>query len=94
MGHRFGVTINVSDKYDESIYDNDNFSLHWTFEYFKVQQTASFASGTEIQYQENLPKLMTDIKNIIPRLNQMNSTEWSTMVEMDKKRGQQTIFLI
>lgn len=66
LGHGFGVTINVADKYDESIYKNDSFSLHWAFEYFKIKQTASFNIRTENQYDQKLPNLISDIKNIIP----------------------------
>ena len=87
LGHGFGVTINVADKYDESIYDNDNFSLHWAFEYFKLKQTASFSSRTETQYLDNLPHLINDIKNITPRLNQMTSLEWNNMKEWINKEG-------
>jgi hypothetical protein len=90
LGHGFSVTINVSDKYDESIYDNDNFNLYWAFEYFKIKQTASFDSRTEIQYQQNLPHLISDIKKIIPRLNQMTSLEWDKMIEwIDKEAKKQ-----
>jgi hypothetical protein len=81
LGHGFGVTINVADKYDESIYDNDNFTLYWAFEYFKIKQTASFNCRTEVQYLKNLPNLINDIKNIIPRLNQMTFLEWNNMKE-------------
>jgi hypothetical protein len=81
LGHGFGVTVNIADKYDESIYDNDNFSLYWAFEYFKIKQTASFNSRTEVQYLKNLPNLINDIKNIIPRLNQMTLLEWNNMKE-------------
>jgi hypothetical protein len=86
LGHGFGVSINVADKYDESIYDNDNFSLYWAFEYFNIKQTASFSSRTEIQYEQNLTHLISDIKNIIPRLNQMTSLEWNKMIKwIDKE---------
>jgi|WetSurMetagenome_2_1015567.scaffolds.fasta_scaffold10724_4 hypothetical protein len=81
LGHGFGVTINVADKYDESIYDNDSFGLNWAFEFFKIKQTASFDSWTENQYEQNLPNLISDIKNIAPRLNQMTLTEWDNMKE-------------
>jgi hypothetical protein len=81
LGHGFGVTINVAEKYDESIYDNDTFSLYWAFEYFKIKQTALFSSRSETQYLKNLPNLINDIKNIVPRLNQMTSSEWKDMKE-------------
>src|SRR5687767_12134715 len=55
LGHGFGVTINIADKYDESIYDNDSFSLHWVFQYLKIIQTAVFNNQTENQYEQNLP---------------------------------------
>jgi hypothetical protein len=87
LGHGFGVTINVADKYDESIYDNDNFSLYWAFEYFKIKQTASFNNRTEIQYEQNLPNLISDIKSIIPRLNQMTSLEWNKMIKWMHKEA-------
>ena len=87
LGHGFCVTINVADKYDESIYDNDNFSLHWAFEYFKLKQTASFSSRTDTQYLDNLPHLINDIKNIIPQLNQMTSLEWNNMKEWINKEA-------
>jgi hypothetical protein len=87
LGHGFGVTINVADIYDESIYDNDSFSLHWAFEYFKIKQTASFDSRTENQYEQNLPNLISDIKNIIPRLNQMTFSEWDRMKEWIEKEA-------
>ncbi len=90
LGHEFGVIINIADKYDESIYDNDSFSLHWAFEYFKIKQTASFDSRTENQYEQNLPNLIMDIKNIIPRLNQITISEWSNMKEwIDKESRKQ-----
>ncbi|MBP5983291.1 MAG: hypothetical protein KA734_06190 [Fluviicola sp.] len=81
LGHGFGVTINVADKYDESIYDNDSFSLHWAFKYFKLEETASFSGRSENQYQQDLPKLMTDVKNIISRLDKLTSLEWESMFE-------------
>jgi hypothetical protein len=81
LGHGFGVTINVADKYDESIYDNDSFSLYWAFEYFKIKQTASFSSRTKNQYEQNLPNLISDIKNIIPQLNLMTLSEGRIMKE-------------
>lgn len=79
LGHGFGVTINVADNYDESIYDNDIFSLHWAFKYFKLEQTATFESRSETQYEQNLPNLISDIKNIALLLNQMTQTEWDNM---------------
>lgn len=81
FGHGFGVAINAADKYDESIYDNDSFSLHWVFRYLNLKETALFDKRTESQYLQNLPNLITDIKNIIPRLNQMTSLEWYDMIE-------------
>jgi hypothetical protein len=87
IGHGFGVNINLANKYDESIYDNDSFSLHWAFEYFKIEQTASFSSRTENQYEQNLPNLISDIKNIIPRLNQMTASEWDSMTEWIEKEA-------
>jgi tRNA (Thr-GGU) A37 N-methylase len=87
LGHGFGVTINVADKYDESIYENDSFSLYWVFEYFKIKQTASFNGRKESLYEQNLPKLISDIKNIIPRLNQMTSSEWNYMKEWISKEA-------
>ena len=29
LGHGFGVTIKVAEKYDEGLYENDSFSLSW-----------------------------------------------------------------
>lgn len=87
LGHGFDVTINVAHKYDESIYENDSFSLHWAFVYLKIKQTASFSSRTENQYDQNLPNLISDIKNIIPRLNQMTSSEWDSMTEWIEKEA-------
>ena len=81
IGHGFGVTINIADKYDESIYDNDSFNLSWGFKYFKINESASFSSRSENQYLKNLPNLINDLKNIIPRLNQLTSTEWIEMKE-------------
>jgi hypothetical protein len=81
IGHGFGVTINVTEKYDESIYENDKFALYWVFEYLKVKETSSFKSRTEKQYLENLPNMIVDIKNVIPKLNKMDSTEWKNMTD-------------
>jgi hypothetical protein len=90
FGHGFGVTINVADNYDESIYENDSFSLHWAFKYFKVEQTATFDIRTENQYEQNLPNLISDIKTIAPRLNQMTQTEWDNMKKwIDKEARKQ-----
>lgn len=87
LGHGFGVTINVADKYDESIYDNDSFSLHWAFEYLKIKKTASFNSRTENQYEQNILNLIQDIKSIAPRLNQMTLSEWDDMKEWIEKEA-------
>ena len=81
LGHGFGVTVNIVDKYDESIYDNDSFALTWAFEYFKIKQTASFNSGSESQYLNNLPNLIDDLKNIVLRLSKMTINEWISMKE-------------
>ena len=87
QGHGFGVTINVAEKYDESIYDNDSFSLYSAFEYFKIEQTPSFATRTAKQYEQNLPNLISDIKNIIPLLNQMSFSECNSMKESIEKEA-------
>lgn len=81
MGHGFGVTINTADKYDESIYDNDNFNLTWAFKYLKIKETATFNSRQASQYKQNLQSLIFDIKNIIPRLLALTSIDWNNMVE-------------
>jgi hypothetical protein len=81
MGHGFGVTVNVADKYDESIYDNDKFSLTWAFEYLKIKETATFNGRQASEYEKSLPSLISDIRNIVPRLSAMTSLEWSAMVE-------------
>ncbi|MCC6582925.1 MAG: hypothetical protein IT271_04420 [Chitinophagales bacterium] len=89
LGHGFGVTINLADKYDDSIYDNDKFSLHWAFVYFKLKQRASFDKRTENQYLQNLPNLVNDIKTIVPRLNQMTKADWDNMkkwVDIESKK--------
>lgn len=90
FGHGFGVTIIVADNYDESIYENDSFSLNWAFKYFNVKQTATFDIRTEYQYEQNLPNIISDIKTIAPRLNQMTLTEWDNMKEwIDKEARKQ-----
>ena len=76
-----GVTVNVADKYDESIYENDRFALTWAYEYFKIKETASFSSRSESQYLNNLPNLINDLKNIFPRLNKLTKVEWISMKE-------------
>jgi hypothetical protein len=87
MGHGFSVTVNVADKYDESIYDKDKFSLTWAFEYLKIKETSSFSNRKEDTYQFGLPNLISDIKNIVPRLNEMTSSEWNTMIEWINKEA-------
>jgi hypothetical protein len=87
LGHGFGVTTNIADKYDESIYDNDSFNLSWGFKYFKINESASFNSRSESQYLTNLPNLINDLKKIIPRLNNLTSREWIDMKEWIKKEA-------
>jgi hypothetical protein len=87
IGHGFGVTVNLADKYDESIYDNDIFSLTWAFEYLKIKETASFENREANQYLKGLPNLIADIKNIVPRLNEMTSLEWDSMIEWINKEA-------
>lgn len=87
FGHGFGITANVADKYDESIYENDRFSLTWAFEYLQVTQTASFISRTENQYIQNLPKFIVDVKNIVLLLNRMNLLEWKNMISWIERRS-------
>ena len=81
MGHGFGVTVNVAIKYDESMYQSDNFSISWVYKYLELVQTASFDGRELNQYEHNLPKLLTDIKAVIPRLNEMSESEWANMQE-------------
>ncbi|RZK04437.1 MAG: hypothetical protein EOO46_16575 [Flavobacterium sp.] len=81
LGHGFGVNVNVAEKYDESLYDNDSFTLTWAFEYFKIKQTASFYSRSENQYLNSLPNLINDLKNIFSRLTNMTEIEWTSMKE-------------
>ena len=85
FGHGFGVNINVAEEYNESIYDNDSFNLTWAYKYLSIRETASFYSRSENEYLLNLPNLINDLKNIIPRLNQMDSLEWNKMKEWMKK---------
>lgn len=87
LGHGYGVTINVADKFDETIYENDSFSVHFAFEYLKIKQTASFANRTESGYSLNLPNLMTDLKNILSSLNKMTDSEWNDMLEWIKTKA-------
>jgi hypothetical protein len=87
LGHGFGVNINVTDGYDESIYENDAFTLYWAFKYLEINETASFGSRTEKQYLENLPNLINDIKIIIPKLNKMDPLEWKRMKEWITKEA-------
>ena len=94
LGHGFGVTINVANKYDESIYDNDKFSLHWVFAYFGISQTASFSSRTESQYQQNIQNLITDIKIILPRLGELNSKEWDIMEKWISNKSRDEVNLV
>jgi hypothetical protein len=81
LGHGFGVSINIAEKYDESIYNNDSFTLTWAFNYFNIVETASFSSRSESQYLKNLSNLINDLKNIIPRLSKMTQMEWLKMKE-------------
>ena len=87
FGHGFGVNINVAEKYNESIYDNDSFSLTWAYKYLDTVETASFDNRTEKQYLKNLPNLINDLTNIIPKLNRMNSLEWTKMKEWITKEA-------
>jgi hypothetical protein len=79
LGHGFGISANVADKYDESIYDNDIFNLSWAFKYFNIPQTASFSGRTENQYRDNLPRFLSDLKNILVPLNNLTELEWDNM---------------
>ncbi len=81
LGHGFGVTVNITDNYDESIYENDRFNISWAFKYFKITDEASFESRTEKQYQKNLPYLINDLKILIPQLNLLTFQEWNEMKE-------------
>lgn len=85
-GHGFGVTVNIADNYDESIYENDSFNISWVFKHFKIKDKASFKYRTEKQYRKNLPCLINDLKKIIPQLNLMTSQEWNEMKEWIRKQ--------
>lgn len=86
VGHGFGVTINLAENRDESVYENDKFSLTWAYKFFKIEEAASFSSRSKNQYLKNLPNLIDDIKAIVPLLNRMNSKEWDGMTQwIDKE---------
>lgn len=84
-GHGYGVSVGVTNKYDESIYDNDVFNLGSVFSFFKLRETAAFTNRTEKTYEINLPKLIDDLRNIIPRLNNISPKEWNNMVDWIKQ---------
>ena len=86
-GHGFEVNINVAEKYDEHLYENDSFNLSWAYKYFNIGETASFSDRSENQYLKSLPKLITDLKNIIPQLIRMTSSEWDEMVRSINKEA-------
>jgi len=93
LGHGFSMTINLADHYDESIYENDKFNLNWALKYLKINTTSSFDRQTEIQYLQNLQYLLNDLKNIIPRLNQLNSTEWNYMNDWIREESKKQFIL-
>jgi|JI6StandDraft_1071083.scaffolds.fasta_scaffold158338_2 hypothetical protein len=93
LGHGFSMTINLADHYDESIYENDKFNLNWALKYLKINTTSSFDRRTEIQYLQNLQYLLNDLKNIIPRLNQLSSTEWNNMKDWISEESKKQFLL-
>ena len=84
LGHGFGVTINVCKNYCETIYEDDGFNLTWAFKYFNLKEEAVFDARTKKQYLKNLPILINDLKNIIPKLNSM---DWNDLMKWVKVKS-------
>ena len=87
LGHGFGVSTNVSEHYGESMYEKGEISIHWVFKYFQIEQTANFLGRSKIGYQYNLPKLVDDIKLIVPFLNKMTPSDWKNLREWIKNEA-------
>ena len=85
LGHGFSVTVNLADKLDESVYDNDFCSMVWVYKYFQFKETASFSARTKNHYEKNLPLLINDLKSIIPILNKLTTKDWSDLREWISK---------
>jgi hypothetical protein len=48
LGHGFGVTINVAEKYDEGLYENDSFSLSWHINILILVKQLPLISGRKV----------------------------------------------
>jgi len=83
MGHVNSFTVNVTDKYDESIYENDKFTWSWAFEYFKLKTSKTITSSQEDDYKNPL----ADIKTIAPQLSAMTSSESNAIEQWINKKA-------
>lgn len=78
-GHGSGITINLAENYDESMYKNDLCNINWAFRYFQIEQAPIFFGRGETVYQKNLPIVTDNIKLILPHLSRLTLSEWGDL---------------
>jgi hypothetical protein len=81
IGHGYGVNINISMNYDESIYEGDTCSAYWVYKYFGLTENANFENRSLIEYQNNLPQLLLDLKCLICKMEESKNALWDSIIK-------------
>jgi len=81
IGHGYGVTINLSQNYNETIYDGDTCSAYWVFSYLGLTAKSKFNSRTIIEYEKNMPLLIVDLKNLIVAIENVKVEFWDNAIK-------------
>lgn len=81
IGHGFGINVNLSQDFNETIYDGDTCSAFWVYRYLGLREQSNFSRRSITDYEFNLPLLIIDLKNLIGAIEEKDrfwddATKW------------------
>lgn len=81
IGHGYGVNVNLSKNYNETIYDGDTCSAYWVYKYLGLKEKSNFSSRSLSEYEKNLPLLILDLKNLITGMDNLKDIFWDRALD-------------
>lgn len=81
IGHGYGVNVNLSQNYDETIYDGDTCSAYWIYRYLGLKEKSNFSSRSLNGYEYNLPLLIVDLKILIDEIEKIKDGFWDNAIK-------------
>ena len=80
-GHGYSFQMNLSSKYDEEMYCDDEVLLFWVLDYYGIQDKSDFSSRKKTNYIENIPKALSVLPSVIEKLMNEEKLFWDGIRE-------------